>query len=382
MMKKITLLFAFAVAALNVAAVEYPSEWCSLKASCDWTQNVYASEGFGDDKQAVAYYFGEMFFANPKDPMFGELGNFEDIWEMMPGDGYEVRTTPGHVHDGASSLGGPGVDYDYAGFKVGYDDDNIYVFMNYLDKEIPNGRELIEIAVSPYTALEAVCPLLDTDGSDWTEAARHFRYRELGAYKITANSDGVKGVMVILGEHRMAEDSQSAVFDLDVEFFSHTDGINNPMNLMWIVKFPIYSLTDYRDSDFDYAQWVQANDKKGISFDIKIKDNDTGDSAEGASGRDYWWSSDSNNGFFSTSYSGTLKAGPKNISAEKVDASKNISIINNEIVLEQPASLEIINAATGVVVAKVNYTVPFSISGLANGVYIAKSENEVVKFVK
>ena len=381
MMKKITLLFTFAVAALNVAAVDYPTAWYSLDAACAWTTNVCAPAGFGDDKEAEAYYFGEIFYGHKDDPMFGDLGTFEDIWDLMPGDGYEVRTSPCYVHEGASPLGGPGVDYEFAMFKVGYDDDNIYVFMNYLDYEIPNGRELIEVAVSPYIKLETMGPLYALDGSDWTAAASHFRYRELGAYKITANSDGVEGVMVLLGEHRTAEDSQAVAAELDIDLYSHTDGVNNPMHLMWIVRFPIYSLTDYREADFDYPTWAEANDGKGISFDIKIKDNDTGDSATGASGRDYWWSSDGNNGFFSTSYSGTLKPGPRN-AAEKVNAQpSNIKVASTAILLTEPADITIVNMLGIAVLSKTNAT-ELSIEGLAKGAYMAVSGNEVVKFVK
>ena len=61
---------------------------------------------------------------------------------------------------------------------------------------------------------------------------------------------------------------------------------------------------------------------------------------------------------------------------------KNMSILDNQIVLAQPADVEIINAATGIVVIKVSNETKVSLSGLTNGVYIAKSGNEVIKFVK
>ena len=61
---------------------------------------------------------------------------------------------------------------------------------------------------------------------------------------------------------------------------------------------------------------------------------------------------------------------------------KNMSILDNQIALAQPADVEIINAATGIVVIKVSDETKVSLSGLTNGVYIVKSGNEVIKFAK
>ena len=63
-------------------------------------------------------------------------------------------------------------------------------------------------------------------------------------------------------------------------------------------------------------------------------------------------------------------------------AIKNMSILDNQIILGEAADVQIISLASGIVVLQVSDATSVPLSGLPAGIYTAKSGSEVIKFAK
>ena len=379
-MKKITLFLAAMAITLNVAATDYPSAFLD-GFPCDWFgAGEYLAEPTG--KTANAYYLGEHFYADQDDPDFNGI-TFDDVWnDVIKEPAYELNTS---AANGKVKVG----DYEFAGFKAGYDSENIYIFVNYIDDDNPplgSDIEQLELGISPYYKLEADrTPTVD--GAD-APALQYIRFLELGAYKVTASLGGsLISIANLSVEHRTAADVPNP--DLNVFVNSQTNPMT-PSDIRLIITLPFMSLTNNMTGSGDYfslKEWFELNESQGgISLDLKIEDVDRNEADTDV--RYYWWSCPAlNNGqddisYYSTSSSGMLKAMPK-ISTDDVDVQpSNIKVTPEMILLTNPADVKIYSAASGALIFSQANATSVSTSILTAGIYIVEANGEVAKFAK
>ena len=381
-MKKITLFLAAMAITLNVAATDFPTAYLS-GFGFEWMGAGYLLET-PTGKTANAYYLGPQFIADMSDDDF--TTSFDDIWlDIITEDAYELSDV-----SAAGNTYKQGVDHDFAGFKAGYDDENIYIFINYIDDEVPPAGtdvEQIELGISPYFRLETYGATPSVQSEDFNgpaPAVEYFRFIELGAYKITASLGGsLLSVMKVSVVDRSCVDGISP-FEIFVN--SHTDA-RNPSDIRLVVTIPLRSLTNELAGDdyFTLQDWLTVNDGQGISLDLKVEDIDRGDTVDP---RFYWWSCPPNSpqegdlSYYSTSSSGMLKAVPV-ISNESADAQpSNIKVTSDMILLTNPANVKIYSAASGALILNVANETKVLTSGLAAGIYIVEANGEVAKFAK
>ena len=365
-MKKITFLLMVAAISLNLSAVEFPSSW--VIDGFNWCENVKA-EGL-TQKTAKAGFLKDVYEANPESSKYDNKYDFDSVWEDYLGEGYECLLNSYVPMGNAPKVAKPN-DHQYAGIKVGYDNDALYVFLKYQDTEMPNGKEVMEVCVSPYDKLEKTNNIIAA-GVDFTETAVYFRYIDLGAFKVTANKSRLD-IMTITntGTGNDVQDATIKPEPTGAVLFDHTS-TQEAQILKWVVKIPLRAMTGFEDmDDFNLSAWDIANGKKGISFDVKFRELDNGD-LDGDC-RDYWWNSNDNAGFYSTSYSGYLRPGGK-VSAEET-AISNLSIVGDIISAE--GNIQIYNSV-GLLVK--SGAAEVSINGLAAGTYIAVSAGQSLKF--
>ena len=384
-MKKITLFLAAMAITLNVVATDYPPQFLS-GFGFEWMgAGEYLPTPTG--KTANAYYLGEHFVADMADDDFST--SWDDVWlDIIEEEAYTLSATAA-----GGNMIKQGVDYVAAEFKVGYDAENIYIFLNYIDDEIPPAGtdiEQIEIGISPYFRLETNGATPSVQTPDYTgpaPALEYFRFIELGAYKIVASLGGsLLSITYLSVEHRSCTDGPQP--QLEVFVNSHTDS-NNPSDIRVVVTIPLRSLTNELEGDsyFSYDDWLLVNDGEGISLDLKVEDIDRGEDASNV--RFYWWSCPTDSpqsgdlSYYSTSSGGMLKAVPYIISNDNADAQpSNIKVTSDMILLTNPANVKIYNAASGALVLNVANETKVLTSGLGAGIYIVEANGEVAKFAK
>ena len=360
-MKTFNLLIACSALALNAMAVEWPEDWTI--AGTSWFDGSVI--GSVTPKEAQATYLGESY------DIYGAY--FPDAWELELGEASSIDVFDNRYavkpNDGEGE------------WKAGYDDYNLYIFVQYEDDEMPMGTEKVEIAFAPYDKLETSMDFGDYEG------LLYARWKELGGYKLTATPSGGMKVMEASGELKTVGDNNSDGIPAfgDAIFMDCTDKISNPNLLQWIIQIPFTALEDtYHGVPFDLDVWKSACNGKGISFDVKFADVDM-DGEGGADGRCYWWCSNDNNGFWSTSYSGYLAPGDASIQPgiedeADADAVSNMTITANQITLNNPVDVKILNAS-GMLIKSVNDADYVSISELPTGVYIVVAGDESDTFI-
>jgi len=388
-MKKITLFLAAMAITLNAAATEYPVEYLD-GLEFEWMGgDLFLPAPTG--KTANAYYLGPVFIANTQDPDYDSTRSFDDVWlDIIKEDAYELNsnaTNPSNTkHD----------DYEFAGFKAGYDDENIYIFIKYVDTEaVPLGTiiERMEIGVSPYVKLDAArTPTISGTPAPGLE---YFRFIELGAYKIVTSWEGsVLSISTITVEFRGCAESTQANLGIDfadIVVDSHTP-TNNSSEVSLIVTIPFVSLSNFMTGagEFTYEDWLVVNDGKGISLDLKVNDVD-GDDADLNTSRDYWWSCPpslvegmGDLSYYSTSSSGMLKAVPKGgVSTDNTNTQPgNIKVTSDKIIFNNPADVKIYSAASGALILNAANQTEVLTTGLGAGIYIVEADGEVAKFAK
>lgn len=362
-MRKIGLLLVLAALAFSSKAIDFPTDWEIAKTA--WSDIIVAPAGYTRNT-ATAVDFGEYLDLGSID-FFDTWGSIPETQEYPMKNVVLMDDAPAKAIDGTGS------------FKVGFDDEGIIVFVYFIDDEAATKNEKWEIAYSPYHKLgENGRNFTNVEGED-RSGVLYTRYWELGASKLTMMSTGVDGIMQISGSAKTAKDvSKDLVSKFSIEFYNYSDNFN-PEEIRWAAKIPYYALDDsYYGTEFDKTAWAAACDGEGISFDVKIKDVDSG--MEKGS-RDYWWNANVNHGFWSTDWAGYLKQGGPISIDDAVAAASNISIKGDRITLAEAGTIQIFSAA-GMLIASVSNETELSTSGLAAGVYVAVAGSESVTFVK
>ncbi|MDD6210131.1 MAG: hypothetical protein PUB21_05955 [Bacteroidales bacterium] len=354
-MKTFNLFIACSAIALNAMAVEYPDDWQN-ETGCYYFSDPSIAPSSLEKKQATAEYLGAEF-----DMEY----DFIEPWETMTQPAKRISNYVGETPKANDGVGE---------WKAGFDDMNLYVFVQYEDDQDILGTELVEVAVAPYDKLES-------DRTFGLEGLKYVRWAELGAFKVNILENGPTTVLNCQNDATActAADDAYGMLVPDVRVYSFTDKVNAPKMLQWIIAIPLEYLSNQITGDiFDYTAWKAACDGKGMSFDLKFKDTDTGGVEH-----DYWWNTNSNDGYYSASYAGYLA--PSNmdgaIDGADVDTPSNIKITSSQIELTEAGNVQILSAA-GMLIKSVNDVTVVPTTDLPAGTYIVVSGSEAVTFVK
>ena len=364
-MKKISLLLLACVAAFSVAVadewdgnVQYPANYPTGTAAFGWGDFM---EPTGVEPVSAT--------AIPVSGIFGELNNpggfdFEDLWTSIQCEASPLDQMRSDAADCTGAKAAMGF------FKVTADDENIIIFVRFDDETSVNGAtNFYEVMISPYYSL--------TGYTGSFTGVPYGRFANMGGGKYEVMSTGLGGFCSVNAVDENTFGLQfpalpSYLESLDFTVFDQTEGTS----FRRVFVLPYAALNDNEsERDFSDDVWKKINGGNGIALTIKYNDK--------ANGNGEYLSSTTNNNVYITNVgAGYLKLGEP-IGTEDVEAAvKNMSIAGNQIILAEAADVEIINAATGIVVLKVSNETSILLSGLESGIYIAKSGSEVIKFVK
>lgn len=295
-MKKLISLFVVSLfsslllfAQVDAGDAAYVSSWTFPIAF--WFDGGFPSDDVASaaKNQAVSYYVSSFNAAT---------ADFDIEWAKIPGDG---STFEGFVNNPGSNQGA--ADFGGAAIKSFCDDNNMYIMLQYTDDDI-TGTEEVQINFAPYLKVNA--PDVSRPGA-W-----YIRYSDFGAYSLSFSSKGFLGAMVVEGGNGTGNLS----FYLTPTILTNSISYNNKtVDGSHVIKeiFTIGygALTGAARPNFDRDIWYALNSKKGISFDINVKDADSDDPIDVdqnfiLKSAGYWWNSQSNECWQSTSYAGFL----------------------------------------------------------------------------
>jgi len=354
-----------------------------------WTFGVsgYINLGYSQVLQSTE---NKQAFADRIDNFDPLTSDFDATWNGSKYAAYAVENNVSNTgnHTGAS-------DFSQAGFKAFYDDDNLYILVQFVDDNI-TGNESIEIPWATYFELYGKNPM-STDGSgnpkEYT-TARYLRYSAFGAYKATFNKNGFVNAMKIdfasptaQGVLNWGGTNENLANNLSVKDKTVTgSGV-----VKWIITlgFPVF--TSAPDAftnetfplprpDFNVDIFKALNGKKGLSFDLKINDNDgTADTNPASKPAEYWWNTINNDCYSHTWYAGFL--GIEDNTAVKNTAEKNIitKLTRTNIELVEPMNV-VIYDITGKVVFSEKSVSHINVSSFNKGLYVINAGGFTSKF--
>lgn len=310
--------------------------------------------------------------------------NFDQVWNSSSYSEYAIanNTVSASNHTG---------DADFKGsFKAFYDNYNIYVFIKFTDDNI-TGNEKVEIPWATYFKLHGkTVTTTNPQGTVFEHVgAWYLRYAAFGSYKATFNKTGYVDAMKI---DFASPTAQGVVTwngtneNLTSSLFVNDKSVAGSGEVKWIITlgFNAFKSVGFENETFqlprpDFNEDIlkAMNGKKGLSFDIKIKDDD-GTTGSG----EYWWNSASNDCWQVTWYAGFLGV-EQETAVKPVNAENSIfeKISNSIIELNEPANVNIYNS-TGVVVSSLNNSSVIDLANLQKGIYIIKAKNQVLKIVR
>lgn len=277
-----------------------------------------------------------------------------------------------------------GVD-DFSGsFKVLYDEDNMYVMLKYTDDDVV-GTENVEFMWAPYYKIQAI----ETRFADIaaTSAIQYCRYAAFGAYKATFSSVKYNSSMMVVfdqasGVGNVEWGGTNPILDGNLGMKSYTAVGSKTIKVIYTLGYGVF--TGAARPDFNTTIWSQLNDGKGISFDIKVTDNDADDVEDKDKNKlptSYWWNSTDNNGYAITCFSGFVGL-PTNATKETAFVNSVFEkITNNQIILSKKTNLVILNAQGKEIISQFN-TASIDISSLGKGIFIIKADNEIKKIIR
>ena len=386
-MKKINLLllacFAFAT---TITALPWPSDY-------SFAGGIYGAvpdvpDDYVKQQGTAMNLVGETDIM----PAAGNATAFESIYGSIPD---ELEYSLGKLREGTTDNPIVAQPYDGVGvFKTAYDANSIYVFFKYAHKDnsaMTEGSNL-EVMFCPYDRLE-----YDGNPGAGNEGYLWLRYLELGGIKVNVLNKGSVGTFN-LGGYMGAKDQggASGVIQEDSTTFanSYYTGLATAVSCGTSSAAKIALKLDFgalkgraaslaNEIPFTLEAWKAACEGKGISFEVKFT-LDNGNESGAGTKRSYMWNNGNNNVYFNNAYAGYLAPGdkeddPGEVAAESA-AVKSLSIVGNQIVLEQAANVYIYNYA-GILVKSANNATNVPISGFAPGIYIVNANGESVKFV-
>jgi len=298
--------------------------------------------------------------------------NFDETWAIVPGSGFAIS----NAVNNPTFATGPA---DFTGaFKVLYDEDNMYILLQYTDDDV-TGNEGVEIMWAPYLKLDPIAALYPSAS---LASCSYNRYKAFGAYKAYYDAKGFNAAMQLSfsssGAGTLDWGSSNEFLVANLKMNDHTATGSNVIKKIFTISYPAF--TGDARPDFDPTIWRELNGNKGITFDIKVTDSDAAD----ASAAGYWWNSTHNDGYAVTWYSGFL--GPKqngsaSISKTKTDNSIFGNATSDQILLNKVANVVVYNAV-GQAVLSLDNVDKINLSNLSKGVFVIKANNETKKIIR
>ena len=306
--------------------------------------------------------------------------DFDTEWGKISGTGNVVANQLGlnASHKGAN-------DFKDASFKATFDDANIYILLQYTDDDV-TGKETVEVAWAPYLKINA--PEVAGNPAVW-----YSRYRQFGAYKAVFKTTGFDAAMMVKGGGLQADGSNGnlnwggTTDTLTTNLFLDDHTVTGSKTVKQIITIGFMALTGEARPDFNKAIWKALNGGKGISFDMKVNDDDTDDALNTDATpvkkpAEYWWNSTNNDVYAVTWYAGFLAAGPMTgITTIESGASIFGQISSSLIQLTKTANVTVYNAL-GQQMKSLKNVNQVDLSNLRTGVYIIRANNETKKFFR
>ena len=308
--------------------------------------------------------------------------DFDATWTGISGTGNVIGATADNIKGIAASNTGAN-DFKDAAFKVLYDENNMYVLVQWTDEDV-TGTESIEVCLSPYFKLDAV------DRVDFP-TAWYTRWSQFGANKLKFNKTGFAEAMLV----NVDVDGKGTINwggttpTLTDNLFVDDKTAVGSKTVKWIVSIGFPVLTGEYRPDFNMAIWQELNSGKGISFDMKVNDVDADDALNSdatpkAAPAEYWWNATNNDCWMSTMYAGFLDAADLSIGIDQSISTVNsiFSLVTpDQIQFKTNANVAIYNTLGQQVMAKKNVS-QIELSGLSKGVYIVRANNETRKIMR
>lgn len=302
-----------------------------------------------------------------------QTADFDATWATVAGAGYLIGKPGSRLGLAASEKGAA----DFTGsYKIFYDNANLYVLVQWTDDDV-TGTESAEICVAPYFKLDAV----DRTG---LATAWYARYSQFGANKLAFKKTGFAAAMMVNFDAAGAGtlDWGGTTPTLTANLFVDDKTAASSKTVKWIISIGYDALEGVHRPEFNTTKWAAL--EKGISFDLKINDED-GDDALTADAKpekkpaEYWWNATNNDAWQSTIFAGFVKMATTSNNVVKMENFATITA--NSIELNAPANVVVFNAVGKQVISEDNTSI-VNISKLNKGVYIVRANNKTQKFVR
>lgn len=384
-MKKIFTIFALATVLLaNVWADDKADSTYTSKWVFGLINNIPLGSVSGQGADApLAAVENKQAFAALTTNLDPKTSDFDAVWNSNTYAAYGISNNvlnPGN-HAG---------DADFKGeFKAFYDDNNLYIFVKFVDDNI-TGTESVEIPWATYFKLYGKNPWGGEPAREYANYG-YLRYSAFGSYKATFNKNGFANAMKI----DFASPTAQGVLTWSGtnENLSNNLAVDNKSVagsgvVKWIITIGYQAFTSVGFSnettplprpDFNVDIFKALNGKKGLSFDIKVNDKDANDVGQEAH---YWWNATNNSCYSHTWYAGFLGIEETNgIDNTKADVSVFSTITSDRINLKNTMNVEIFNV-TGIRIETLNAVNSINLKSLKQGIYVIRAGNSTLKIVR
>ncbi len=380
-MKKISTIFALAIVLVT-------NVWADDKADSTyiskWVFGLVGHIPLGSETTPLAAVENKQAYAALANNLDPKLSDFDAVWNSNTYGAFGISN---NVSNSVNHAG----DADFKGeFKVFYDDNNLYVFIKFVDDNI-TGTESVEIPWATYFKLYGKNPWGGDPLKEYVNAW-YLRYSAFGSYKTSFNKNGFVNAMKIDFASPTAQGiltwggtNENLSGNLSVDDKS----VAGSGVVKWIITIGYQAFTSVGFSnettplprpDFNVDIFKALNGKKGLSFDVKVNDKDAND--VGGKEAQYWWNATNNDCYSHTWYAGFLGVEELNaVDNTKADASVFSKITSDRIDLKTPMNVDIHNV-TGVRVATLKAVNSIDLNTLKQGVFIIRAGNSTLKIVR
>lgn len=335
--------------------------------------------GFPWDAENLTHPHAEAIATLAAENFDAQNSDFDNIWSSISNE-YTIANA-------ATNAGSANGSSDFQGsFKVLYDNGNIYVLLKYIDEDV-TGSETTEIMWSQDMKIDAIPMIFPTE----KVASQYVRYFEFGGAKATFSNTAFTSAFIVEGSKESVNSQLNfaatpAVYANNLFVNDHTSpSAPHTRKLIYSIGFP--ALTGELRPTFNIQSWGTLNGGKGITFDIKVNDNDANDIMSTDATpvplpAGYWWNSTNNAGWDITSYSGYLKTDlGSGVSGVKTRPSIFKEIKNDYIILNEYSDIKVFSTEGKQVLASSNSKI-VNMKSLSKGVYIVNANNETIKVIR
>jgi len=382
-MKKISTIFVLAIALVT-------NVWADDKADStyisNWVFGLKNHTPLGSETTPLAVVENKQAYAALANNLDPKLSDFDAVWSSNTYGAFGISN---NVLNSVNHAG----DADFKGeFKAFYDDNNLYVFVKFVDDDI-TGTESVEIPWATYFKLHGKNPWGGEPTHEYMNAW-YLRYSAFGSYKTSFSKTGFVNAMKIdfasptaQGVLNWGGTNENLTNNLSVDDKS----VAGSGVVKWIITIGYQAFTSSPDAftdgttplprpDFNVDIFKALNGKKGLSFDVKVNDKDAND--VGGKEAHYWWNATNNDCYSHTWYAGFLGIEELNaVDNTKADASVFSKITSDRIDLKTPMNVDIHNV-TGVRVATLKAVNSIDLNTLKQGVFIIRAGNSTLKIVR